>query len=81
MATARPLSRAADFKLMHYRLAPGARPDQDMTVLRPRSLELIVLDQHPDELPFHLDQAIGADDGIGRGRGDTHGVAEYRFTA
>ena len=31
------------------RLAPGARPNQDMTALRPRGLELVILEQQPGE--------------------------------
>ena len=62
-------------------LAPGSRPDQNVTASRPRGLELVVLDQQPGELPFHLDQAIGALFEIGRGRGGAHGAGEYRFTA
>ena len=38
-------------------LASGSRPDQNMTALRPRGFELVVLDQQPGELEFHLDQA------------------------
>ncbi|MCH8091342.1 MAG: hypothetical protein IIC57_03235 [Proteobacteria bacterium] len=44
-----------------------------MTALRPRGLELVVLDQHPGEFAFHLDQGIGALLEIGRRRGYAHG--------
>ena len=62
-------------------MASDLRPDQNMTALRPRGLERVILDQQPGELAFHLDQALGAEVEIGRGRGGTHGAGEYRFTA
>ena len=60
-------------------LAAGFRPDQNVTALWSRGLELVVLDRQPGQLPFHLDQAAGV--GIGRGRKGTDGAREYRFTA
>ena len=55
-------------------LASGFRPDQNVTALRSRGLELVVLDQQPGELALHLDQAAGARLSIGRGRKGTHGA-------
>ncbi len=54
-------------------LASDLRPDQYVTAFGPRRLELVIRDQQPGELAFHLDQAAGALLEIGRERGDTHG--------
>ncbi len=54
--------------------AAGSCPDQNMTALRSRGLELIILEQQPGELVFHLDQAAGARLVIGRGRDNAHGA-------
>ena len=57
-------------------LASDLRPDQNVTAFRPSGPELVILDQQPGELPFHLDQGIGARLSIGRERKGTHGAGE-----